>query len=68
MQRLFARTAWRLRGGWALDVPFVEKLPVVSSTCRALLQASGQDAAVIEANDAWGGCEATEPDIECGQS
>lgn len=29
MQRLFARVAWRMRGGWAQDVPFVEKFPVI---------------------------------------
>ncbi len=67
LQRLFARVAWRMRNGWAPDVPFVEKLAVISPNCRALLEDPGQGAggALIEAHDSWGGCEDTEPDIEC---
>ena len=67
MQRLFARVAWRMRNGWVADVPFVEKLPVISPNCRDLLDHAGQGAggAPIEAHDSWGGCEDVEPDIEC---
>ena len=49
-----------MRAGWAPDVPFVEKLPVISPNCRALLEAGD----VIEAHDGWGACENAEPDIE----
>ena len=67
MQRLFARVAWRMRGGWSMDVPFVEKLPSVSPTCVSLLEDAGQGAggSLIESHDGWGGCENVEPDMEC---
>ena len=56
-----------MRGGWAPDVPFVEKLPVISPNCRTLLEACGPGEAcdVIQAHDGWGACEDAEPDIEC---
>jgi hypothetical protein len=62
MQRLFARAAWRMRSGWASDVPFVEKLPVIGADCGEILQGAEPS---IEADDCWGGCENSEPDVEC---
>jgi hypothetical protein len=68
LQRLFARVAWRMRGGWAGDVPFIEKLPVVEADCKAVLENSetgGGGGGAIVAHGSWGGCEDSEPDMEC---
>ena len=67
LQRLFARVSWRMRNGWASDVPFVEKLSVISPVCSTLLDDGGEDGTrpLIQGHDGWGGCENVEPDIEC---
>ncbi len=55
-----------MRSGWAPDVPFIEKLAVISPICSTLLNDGGEGVTrpLIQGRDGWGGCEDVEPDIE----